>query len=388
MAGGIRQRSIRLAATRRLGTIRTNSGFDGNDLEMVSVSPPPSFWSRARAKLQYFRHRIRFRTSVRLLHGPPAPNTPADAVIIVALVRNGSFYLDEFLQHYRGLGAAQFVFCDNGSSDGTIARLQGEPDTVVLQSRLPWGEIESDFRRYAAERYAPGRWCLFADMDEIFDFEGAGRIGLPGLTQYLTQHGYSAVVAQMLEMFPEASLSDAAGKPYRDVLSQFRYYDLGQIVEYDYHDGENIGFSYFLGNNTVASSDIKVCFGGIRHKVFDEMCCLTKHPLVHVTGAVQPGVHPHCAANVVCADFTALIRHYKFANDPFGRDADTINRKAIPHGEDQKRVAVFQQAPQLSLFSETAKTWAGVTTLYEQGFLVRSQDFSAHVAAQTPTKGR
>ncbi len=299
-------------------------------------------------------------------------------MIVVALVRDGMFYLDAFLRHYRALGAAQFVFCDNGSTDGTVERLKREKDVVILRCDLPWGEIENTFRRYAAERYAKGRWCLFADMDEMFEFEGAAQIGLPGLTRYLQDHGHSALMAQMLEMFPEGPLSAAAKLSYEQALETFCWYDLRAVERHGYHDPA-IGFSWFLTGNRLANPKVEMLFGGLRKRVFGEQCCLSKHPLVRVVDGVEPGVHPHASAGVRVADFTALIRHYKFAGDTTARDADTIRRNAIPHGEDRQRQARFEAEPDLSLWSDQAERFQGFEPLYQAGFLIRSDAFTAYL---------
>lgn len=340
-----------------------------------------SLLGRAAARIRHEVHRARLRRSVKHLHGPAGAEGDTDGVVVVALVRNGMYYLEEFLSHYRALGAAQFVFCDNGSTDGTLERLRTEPDTVILQSLEAWGHVESEFRRYAAERYAKGRWCLFADMDEMFDFEGAGKIRLQGLTRYLRENGYTALMAQMLDLFPGASLDQVATLPYANAIKAFVFYEPGHLLRQDYYDPD-IDFAYFLQQNDISTPEIKVYSGGVRRRVFDEMCCLTKHPLVHVTGDVIPGIHPHAAAHVRCADFTALIRHYKFANDPAGRDADAARRQAILHGDDLKRIGVYEKAPDLTLYSEDCRRYRGIAQLIDDGFLVASPAYSDFVAAQ------
>jgi len=253
-------------------------------------------------RMEAARAQRRFLSSLRHLHGPKSTSAPMDAVVMVVLVRDGMFYLEEFLRHYRGLGAGQFVFCDNGSSDGTIERLKLEPDTVILQSNLPWGEVENLYRRHAAERYAPGRWCLFADMDEMFD-PGHGAPDLPALARMLDADGHTALVAQMLEMVPEAPLAEAARWSYAEALERNIWYDLRDIERLDYHD-PSIGFAWYLQQNTITNPEIKVMFGGLRRRVFGEHCCLTKHPFVKLTGGTLPGVHPHASAHLRCAPFT------------------------------------------------------------------------------------
>jgi hypothetical protein len=342
------------------------------------AEPSASFLTKLQGKAAKLHHQWRFRRSVRHLHGPRQPQLGAADTVVIALVRDGEFYLDAFLAYYRGIGAAHFVFCDNGSTDGTLARIRAQPDCTLLQSMLPWGEVENDFRRHAALSCAAGHWVLYADMDEVFTFDRAAQIGLPGLTRYMDRYGYTAMIAQMLEMFPRMSLQDAGQISYEEALSEFDHYDLRDTMQFDYHD-PSIGFAWFLDQNTLANPDMSVFFGGTRKRVFGEACCLTKHPLVKVMPGVEPGVHPHAAAHVYCADVTALIQHYKFTNAPMARDADAAARGVIPHGEDLRRLDRFRSDPDLTLWTEQAERYAGLRPLQDEGFLLRSAQFEAYL---------
>jgi hypothetical protein len=332
-------------------------------------------------RVRRWREGRRFKRSLRHVQGTTGPLGQPGDVVVVALVRDGVYYLEDFLRYYRDLGAAGFFFCDNGSSDGTLERLRDEADCVVLQSTLPWGEVENRFRNHAAKAHCAGRWCLYADMDEQFTFEGAGRIGLPGLVRYLERQGHTALVAQMLEMFPDCPLKAAAEWSFAESVERFRFHDLQGVDRYDYHSPE-LSFRYALGRNSLANERIKVMFGGVRGRVFGEACCLTKHPLVFVGEGVEPGVHPHASAGVSCAEFTALIRHYKFAGDAAARDADTLARGVSVHGEDAKRLEALGDAG-LSLWSEAAREDQSFAALEAEGFMVRSEGYLRYLEGET-----
>lgn len=355
---------------------------------MVDPSRRPSLLGRLKKRLARQRHQRRFQASLRHLHGPKTRTAAADEVVLVALVRDGAYYLDAFFDHYRGLGIRHFVFFDNGSSDETLTRLQREEGTAVLQSTLPWGQFENDFRAHAVRRYAQDRWCLIVDMDEIFDFEGRAQIGLQGLTRYLGQHGYSGLMAQMLEMFPKAPLSEVAALPYTEVLQQFSYCDISAMQALEYHSPDT-GLSYFLNQNEITAPAPQIKFGGLRGKVFGENCCLSKHPLIFVGPDVGPALHPHASTGLRLAPMTALIRHYKFANDSLSRDRQSQATGAISHGEDQLRLSVLERDPALSLWSEEAQVYPGVTALQEQGFLQADPGYRRYLEAQAaePTNG-
>ncbi|WP_099823317.1 glycosyltransferase family 2 protein [Oceaniglobus indicus] len=325
-----------------------------------------TFGDRVRAKLDRVWHAARLRAGLSHVSGPRRPTLRADDVVVVALVRDGAYYLDPWLAHYRAIGARHFVFIDNGSGDGTRALLARNDDCTVMRADLPWGAFENGLRETVARRFATGHWVLFADMDELFDLP-PGFDHLSALAHSLRAEGQSALIAQMLEMFPAAPLGTTKDLPFDAVLTAFDRYDISTVKRFAYHDPA-IGFAWYLAHNTLANPDIPVMFGGVRARVFGEDCCLTKHPLVFLDHRARPGVHPHAAAHVACAPFTALIRHYKFAGDPFGRDRALAARGVIFHGEDRKRLAVAE-AGDVTLDGPEAQTFTGQADLYRQGFL-------------------
>lgn len=324
--------------------------------------------SRISNRWARYRHRRRLLSAIRHLSGPAARPAAPGEVTVVCLVRDGVYYLDAFLDHYRGLGIRHFVFIDNGSRDGTPERLALEPGVAVLQAALPWGAFENGLRNYAAKRYCADRWCLFADMDEIFDFPGREDGGIAGLIARLEAEAATALPAQMLEMVPGGALAESEGLDYRAVLDQFRFCSTADISRTGYTSAET-GFSWFLGQNRLPARPPAILFGGLRRSIFGENCCLTKHPLVFVAEDVQPGVHPHASAGVKLASFDGLIRHYKFANSPLARDRRTLAEGSIPHGEDALRAARLAAQPELTLCPPEAREYPGIAALQAEGFL-------------------
>tara|TARA_R110002110_G_scaffold123078_12_gene299644 strand:- start:2423 stop:3466 length:1044 start_codon:yes stop_codon:yes gene_type:complete len=329
------------------------------------------------------RRRARFARSLRHLHGPAQLDLGKNDVIAIVLVRNGSYYLDAFFEHYRSIGIRHFAFIDNGSTDDTLNRIAAQPDTVIDQSTLPLAEYEDLIRAYPANTYAKNHWCLYVDMDEVLDFEGATTHGVRALTTYMDRYGHTAMAAQMLEMFPKAPLSQVADLEYARVLRDFIYFDISTLAKYDYHSAE-VPFSALLAKNRLGSTKVKICFGGVRGKVFGENCCLTKHPLIFNGPGVTPAPHPHLSMGVTVSDVTAVIQHYKFANNPQARDAASVLARDLAHGEDAARARVLAQNPDVSLFSLDARRWNRVELLARAGFTVTSAAYSAHLADLSP----
>src|SRR5829696_2420271 len=153
--------------------------------------------------------------SVEHLYGPEEVAYEADELVVVCLVRDGRPYVNSYVEHYLSLGVKHLFFLDNNSTDGTVEALKQYDNVTVLQTGLPYrnpkrgrGGTEALFKQYLVERFGKkGRWCLCADIDELFDYPYSDVVGLDSFLGYLNANSYTAVVAQMLDMFPEEPLS-------------------------------------------------------------------------------------------------------------------------------------------------------------------------------------
>ncbi len=332
-----------------------------------------SIFARIRNRLAKAERRRRFAKAIEHLHGDGF-HVPEGEVLAIVLVRDGAYYLDAFFEYYRKLGIKYFAFIDNGSTDETIARIRKEEGCVIDRAVLPLARYEDLMRGYPAQQYGQNRWCLYVDMDEQFDFEGRECHGLPALIRYLETRGDTALVAQMLEMFPSAPLENVKDLSFEQSLDVFTHYDIRAVDSFDYHSPK-IAFEALLRSNRLTSEAVKYKFGGVRGKVFGEACCLTKHPLIYNGENVVAAPHPHLSQNVTVSDFTAVIRHYKFAGNVAARDAASAGSGDLAHGEDQARLDVLSVQSALTLHSEDAQIWTGFAPLYEAGFLIESSAY-------------
>lgn len=341
-----------------------------------------SFLTRIRNRMAQTLRRRRFARTVEHIHGAGF-TVPQGEVLAIVLVRDGAYYLDAFFDYYRALGIRYFAFIDNGSSDDTVARIKAQEGCVIDRAVLPLAQYEDLMRGYPAQTYGQDRWCLYVDMDEQFDFTGRQTLGLPALVRYLEAYGHTALMAQMLEMFPDAALSSVHDLCFTKAIQEFTFYDISAVDSFDYHS-DLIAFSALLRSNTVPSDKLKFKFGGVRGKVFGEACCLTKHPLVFNGSHILPAPHPHLSQNVNVSDFTAVIRHYKFAGNVAARDAASAGSGDLAHGEDRARLSVLEAQRDLSLYSSDAQEWAGIGPLVEAGFLTASDQYAAFLQQDAP----
>lgn len=310
--------------------------------------------------------------SVSHLHGPENVSYKMDELLVVCLVRNGRHYVEPFMDHYRRLGVRHVVFLDNGSDDGTVEALKGYKDVTVLQTPLPYKDYKYAMKQYLMRCFGDGRWCLYVDIDELFDYPRSDVVSLRRLLSYLSERGYTAVLAHMLDMFPEEPVG-GRGPEDRDPREAHRFYDISQVQRTWYT------YSWRMAENVAGSEDLKVFHGGIRRAVFDLGVNLSKHPLVFMDEKVRPMDNSsHRTNNAYVADVSCVLYHYKFL-DNFRE----LTERAIQEGsyfdgsaEYRRYKEVLEETPELYLKRETSRELVGVDDLVSGGFLTVSEDYA------------
>src|SRR5215211_8817349 len=322
-------------------------------------------------------------SSIEHLHGPEEVDYEPDELVVVCNVRDGRPYVKSFVEHYFALGVKHLFFLDNGSTDGTVEALKNYDNTTMLRTQLPWKEYELLFKHYLVGRFGKkDRWCLCVDIDELFDYPYSDVVGLNSFLGYLNSNSYTAVAAQMLDMFPEEPLSGREGNLEDEPLKErYRFYDISNISR------RSIKRRHGRHNNTLENDDIAMFSGGIRGPTFgDNRILLTKHPLVFLDGKVKP-LHPgtHWVANAKIADISCVLLHYKFLDGYFHKQAAQAVREGQYHNAStryKRYLEALDTNPTLKMKREGARELRGVNDLVENGFLVVSEEYMMVVYEQ------
>lgn len=331
--------------------------------------------AKAKRTVELISAKARVRAASIHLSGPRKIKLDEDEVALVCMLKNGSYYLDELLEHHRNIGIHHFLFIDNGSEDNTIKYLMSQPDVTVISNRLPVRIYESFMRADIAQRVIKGGWFLFLDSDELIEMINGKDKSIQAYARYCNEYGYDAVVGQSLDLFSTRPFSETEGWSYKQTISEFNQFSLRFISDLDYHD-KTVGFAWFLQENTVSNPSIRLKFGGIRCELFNENCALTNHRMVRNAKHIWIYSHPHCSSYVHCADFTLLIRHYKFAGNYIQREQKQMRNKIWDHGEDQSRLSIITD-PGFNFTGKEIQQFSGTGNLLDQGFLTGSTAFFA-----------
>lgn len=327
---------------------------------------------RITRRLRALRDDLTVRLGLRRVHGPARVDLADDGVGVVTLMRDAEYFVEGFLRHHLALGAAHVVVIDNGSTDRTAAIAAGFDGVTILRCDLPARLHECRMRTRAARAVFRGGWTLFSDADEMFGFAGDDRHGISDLAAYAGRHGYSCVMAQMLDLF-----GDGADGPYAQAVAAMdRWTDMG-LERLPYHS-DAVDFRWFLDRNEAAFPELRLYRGGLRRVVFGETPFLSKHPLVRNAPGIDPIPHPHCARGVRVADVTAVVRHYKLAGDWRARDQASVAARLWDHAEDARRLNAAGR-PGFRLDVPGARRFTGAAGLLEDGFLVASDRYRAEM---------
>lgn len=340
-----------------------------------------NYWSVRTAAMETVR-RWRFPHTVNHISGPKTIDVAPDELIVVCPVRNGAPYIDEFVDHYRTLGARHIVFLDNGSTDATVERARAAPQTTVLRSHVDYSEYQKTLKRYLIDRFGGANWVLCADIDEFFDYPASDRLPLRNFLRYLNDHGFNAVPLQMLDMLPGAAVADLDASA--SLRASHVYYDLSNISTHTYTSNP------WLQGNILGNSDLRTHRGGVRQDLFDmrpDRPLLTKHTLVRLTdGLDATNVRIHHVDDAFIADVSCVLYHYKF-NHRFREYAEWAVEEEMMTNDSEEYRSYLEtlQAGNDRLATENMARLDTTNELVEAGFLCTSGQFDAFVRRTADT---
>lgn len=322
------------------------------------------------SKLQGWARRLAVPFRVRRVSGPARPALGPEEVSAVVLVRDGGDQVEPFLRHCFALGVRHVVLLDNGSTDSTVDQARAFAGVTVLATALPYRTHKYALKRWLVDRFGGHGWCLALDVDERFDFPGSDRISLTDFVRYLDGRGFTAVVAQMLDLHAGGPVSGwPAGA---DLDARCRWYDNTDLTVEPYHPFDNR-----------ASSDaIRFHEGGLRKSLFGVDVFLTKHPLLRRGSGARPSItSSHYCHGAHVADVSCLLRHYKFDRGFPQRCREAVRRGSHFGGSQEYRAYVrwLDSGPDPALPTGRCRWLESADQLVDEGFLAVSADYRAYV---------
>lgn len=317
-----------------------------------------------------FCNKMIVRRSLKHICGSKYISLPDNEVVVILLGRNMAHYLEYFHDYYSRMGVKYFIYADNGSTDRTIDIVSRWSNTVVLATDLNFRAFQTPIRQEISTRFCSEGWRLAVDPDELFDYVGSDKLSVVGLTKTLEDRGYNGLAAQMLDMVSDEPLYSL--KSFEENAKDSKYYTLENISSFEYKD-RRVPFSQLADRNKVQYGTVCWKYGGLRNKYFGENCCLTKHPLFLYKSGVKPFQHPHLTTGLQLADFTALLRHYKFSGNFIDREYQLLKENRISHVETAQRAAVIESNENFTFDVSLMDNDSSPLNLVSKGFLSMSE---------------
>jgi hypothetical protein len=155
----------------------------------------------------------------------------AEQPVVICPVRNEMALLPAFLAHHRAIGVEQFIFIDNGSSDGTAGYLRAQSDCVVYWTDASFraANFGMDWINRIIRDLNYQGWLLYADVDEHLVYCGMDSLKLGDYCRKLERAGYDTVFCAMIDMYPEGAFLTLTIDPKRSLISQMPWFDTDYV---------------------------------------------------------------------------------------------------------------------------------------------------------------
>jgi hypothetical protein len=244
-------------------------------------------------------------------------------------------------------------------------------NVTVLQTNAPYKKYENTMKRYLAQRFSKDRWILCADIDEFFDYPYSNILNLHDFLSYLNKNHYTAVIAQLLDMFSDKPLAELDNSVDEFIQEKFKYYDISGIEKRNYLFSE------------YPTGAIKFHFGGIRRLIFGTYNGLTKASLILMDGKVESFVGWHHTRNARIADISCVFKHYPFINSFFAKVQDAVRtgRYGMLTSDEYKAYWIkLKCQPNINMKLKTSQYFDDLGKLIDQKFIVVSEQYRRWVS--------
>lgn len=312
--------------------------------------------------------------AVNHIKGPIQVVCKRDEFVVLSFMRNAELHLEHFVEHHLDLGAKQIFLLDNGSIDESLALAKKYSEVTLLQCLLPYKYFKYEFRRFLLRRCAKNCWGLLVDIDERFCHPFSDRIGMSRFLQYLNRHNYTAVMGQMLDLFPAGPATSWPGNG-KELVQQSCWYELESLQRFNLERDRQ---------GKLADKRLFRMCGGIRVSGFkmDNHPNLTKYPLLFSDGTVQPNEgSSHRIRGGRIADTTCLLKHYKFHRDFEAECRLIVEEKSYYKDslEYRQYLKALKAKGGLVLKTGGSRRFSHVNQLIDENFLVVSEAFRQYV---------
>lgn len=276
--------------------------------------------------------------NIHLISGDPSSLSNNDKLIMMCTVKDDLERIKHQYKTMKSFGIEQFVYIDNGSTDGSKEWLMTKKDIVVYQTHNKFNSVnKSAWYRTVVRQVGFDRWYLFLDSDEIYMYPGIEEDRFQGLIKFINTKGYRVVNSIMLDLYPEKpiNLNQESQKNDFDCYNYFdRHYNVGYTkIAKIYHGGPRqrlFGSNAYPFNNWLQKNNL----------IYYE------EDMFHYAHIVAPYAHNFKSQTL------AATLHYKFMPNDFDKYRNIADLETYNSGSrEYKRYAdFFENHDELNFF--------------------------------------
>ena len=287
------------------------------------------------------------------VHLPPLRRPSRFDPVLITVVRDELAQLPDFLDHHRARGVRAFLVLDNGSTDGSVAWLETQPDVRVTVIDRPFGwEAKHGWITHVLRSLGTAYWYLLLDADERLCFPGEERHGLADLTAQMELLDTWRVRGMLVDLYPPGPVLAPDGPAHT------------------LFDG--------TGYRRETTGHLQSVRGGPRARALASESFplepeLTKYPLFRLAHGEVPA-NPHhywpYGENFKSPCFLGIL-HYKFRGALLDKVQRAVREGNYWQGSFEYRAyqAAFAANPELSLVYEGSRPYRSPQDLVDCGLL-------------------
>lgn len=316
----------------------------------------------------------------KLINGESKIKLSNKDVVVVCLVKNGEYYIQQFIEHYNRIGVKHIFFIDNGSTDKTYDIQKKYDNVTFFECRLPFCKYKLAMRIFVIELLGSCNWVLSVDIDEFWEYPFRDQLSLNGFIHYLEIYEYNACVAHQLDLFGDEGISEFSD--YMENLSDLRYYDISDVFyfrNYCEYDSNCIDdrLPQFHKGNILSNNNIPVMTRGIRWSLFNISPILSKVPLFKIDKKLVPFLKSsHRVKGAKIADISCVLLHKLLNQLLFSKAVFCVKEGSYYNNSINYKRIVNTLKKARVMFPAERMVYRNVNELVENGFLQISDQFS------------
>jgi hypothetical protein len=273
------------------------------------------------------------------------------------------------------MGIARFFVADNDSGDGTTDLLAEQPDVELFHTEESYAASRCGINWLHAllDAFAPGRWSLVVDADELLVWPSHEALPHTPLMEYLDDRGYEAMTATLVDMYSDRPIGSTHYRPGTPFLDACPFFD---SAGYDVDPGADL-------------HPLLPRFGGARKRLFWQgkgrdypPPFLPKVPLVKWRRGFSFESGTHVLSGPHLSPESGALLHFKMLGDfPARASAETVRKE---HFCEAREYAAYAEGldgdGELCAYFEGSVRYAGSEQLAGLGLITSTPEIERHAA--------